>query len=94
MQDLSLVQSRDRLRDFENQRQQVFEVFILRESSLFERAETKTTVQEITIEISNEENEVVSASQTKRVQEREQEWKRSRNQERNERQNEDRDRDI
>ena len=98
IQDSSLVQSRDRSRDFENQRQQVFEAFTLRESSLFERVKAKTTVQEVTIEISNERNEVVSIFQTKRRRERERKRERkrerSRDRKRDKRRNKDRDRDI
>ena len=90
MQDLFFVQSRDRPWDFENQRQQAFETFTLRNSFLFERVETKTTAQEITMKISNEMNEVVSTTFTKRDRERD----RERDCEQNEQRNERRDRDI
>ena len=51
MQDSFFVQFRDRFRDFENRKQQIFEVFTLRKSSLFEWMETKITIQKVTMKI-------------------------------------------
>ena len=65
MRDSSLIQSRDRLVNSLNRRQEAFEIFTLRESSLFERVETKIEVEKVTIKISNEMNEVASTSETR-----------------------------
>ena len=85
MRDSSFIQSRDRFVDFLNRKQETFEIFTLKESSLFEQVETKIEVEKITMKISNEMNEIASTSKTRREQNREQDREREQNERQNKR---------